>query len=67
MTMIKASDIKPGDKFNIMGMELFASCIRYTGGSITIDFENERTIGNPFVTSIIISCTFNTDTWVTKV
>lgn len=67
MGLVKISDVKPGDKFNIMGMELFASHIHYTGGSITIDFENERTIGNPFVTSIIISCTFNTDTWVTKV
>lgn len=42
MGLIKTSDIKPGDKFNIMGMELFASYIRYTGGSITIDFENKK-------------------------
>ena len=66
MTLVKVSEIKPGDKFTIMGMDLFVSYITCTGDTFRVDFENETTINNPFLTNIIVSCTFGKDTWVNK-
>lgn len=64
MGLTKVSDIKPGDKVHIMGMDLFVSYIRHNGQMISIDFENENTINNPFLTDIIVKCHFNSDRFI---
>lgn len=65
MGLTKVSDIKPGDKVHIMGMDLFVSYIRCNGQMISIDFESENTINNPFLTDIIVKCHFNSDRFIT--
>lgn len=67
MTMIKASDIKPGDKFNIMGMDMFVKNIRYIGNMIHFTFENIRTVVNPSQTVAVVNVRFNNDTWVSTI
>ncbi|MGB4823873.1 MAG: hypothetical protein WBP82_03075 [Leuconostoc mesenteroides] len=56
MGLVKASDVKPGDKFNIMGMEMYVKNIQYIGNTIHFTFEN----------TITIIVTFNNDAWVSN-
>lgn len=65
MGLTRVSDIKPGDKVHIMGMDLFVSYVRYNGQMISIDFENENTINNSFLTDIIVKCHFDSDRFIT--
>lgn len=66
MGLVKASDVKPGDKFNIMGMEMSVKNIQYIGNTIHFTFENTRTVINPSQIVAIINVTFNNDTWVSN-
>lgn len=67
MGLVKTSDIKPGDKFNIMGMEMFVKNIRYIDNMIHFTFENIRTVINPPQTVAVVNVTFNNVTWVSTI
>ena len=67
MGLVKTSDVKPGDKFNIMGMEMFVKNIQHIGNTIHFTFENIRTVFNPSQTVAVVNITFNNDTWVSNI
>lgn len=64
--LIKASQIQPGDKFNIMGMDLFVIKISRSGCVIHVDLENRRTVGTDNLTWITSTLIFNVDTYIEK-
>lgn len=60
---MKASDIKPGQKFIVAGEELYVSYIYYyhTSKTMRVDFENLITVKNPYLSSVLASRNFNWD------